>query len=336
MSPAPSSGQESGPRAPAVLGALVAREVGKSFRRRDGQWVQALDAVSFSVSPGSLVALAGPDGAGKTTLLRLVAGLLLADRGGIEVLGLDVAGSPQAVQERISYMPQRFGLYEDLTVRENLDLYADLHGIDAAERRRRYPVLLEMTALGAFQGRLAGRLSGGMKQKLGLACTLVRSPDLLLLDEPTVGIDPLSRRELWEIVRHLVQAEGITVVLSTSYLDEAERCDQAVVLHAGRVLVDGPPAEVTALAAGRTFVVSPPPGQTARSLQARLLRHPGVVDAVPAAGRVRFVSRGERAGRRGRHGRCRGTDRRAFRGRLHGAAGGDPRPAGRGEPARGL
>src|SRR5262249_8270203 len=159
-----------------------------------------------------------------TTLIRLIAGLMTSDRGKLKVLEVDVAADPQAVQSQIGYMPQKFGLYEDLTVQENMDLYADLHGVRAHERQERYPQLMNMTALGRFVDRLAGRLSGGMKQKLGLACTLIRSPELLLLDEPTVGVDPLSRRELWEIVQRLVQEQGLTVLLSTSYLDEAERC----------------------------------------------------------------------------------------------------------------
>ncbi len=268
---------------------IAARHVSKRFELKTGEGVQALDDVSLEVRAGTLTSLVGPDGGGKTTLIRLAAGLLTADEGRVEVLGLDAAADAQAVQERIGYMPQRFGLYEDLSVQENLDLYADLHGIGRAERARRYPELMEMTALGPFTKRLAGRLSGGMKQKLGLACTLVRSPELLLLDEPTVGVDPLSRRELWEIVLRLVADEGLTVLLSTSYLDEAERCDHALVLHAGKVIADGRPAEVTEAAAGRTFVATPAAGQTARELQARLLAEPGIVDAVPAAGRVRFV-----------------------------------------------
>src|SRR5262249_18619838 len=146
-----------------------------------------------------------------------------------------------------------------------------------------------MTALGPFAQRLAGRLSGGMKQKLGLACTLVRAPELLLLDEPTVGVDPLSRRELWEIILQLVHDQGLTVFLSTSYLDEAERCAHVVVLHQGRVLAQGRPAAVSGLAAGRTFLAEPPAGQTARGLQARLLAEPGVGDAVRGGGRVRLV-----------------------------------------------
>jgi ABC-2 type transport system ATP-binding protein len=236
-----------------------------------------------------LTALVGPDGAGKTTLIRLAAGLLRADSGQLEVLGIDVARDPQQIQDRISYMPQRFGLYEDLTVSENLDLYADLHGVTQEARARRYPRLMEMTNLGKFTGRLAGKLSGGMKQKLGLACTLVRSPDLLLLDEPTVGVDPLSRRELWDIVRDLVDSQGLTVLLSTAYLDEAERCGHVVVLHQGKVLAQGPPGDITAIARGRVFVAELAAGQSPRGVQSRLLDEPDVIDAVPDGGRVRFV-----------------------------------------------
>jgi ABC-2 type transport system ATP-binding protein len=268
---------------------LWSRDIRKSFRRDTGEVVQALDGVSLDVGHGTLTALVGPDGAGKTTFLRLVAGLMLADTGVLRVLGLDVAADPQQVQSRISYMPQKFGLYEDLSVLENLNLYADLHGVTAQERQKQYPRLMEMTALGPFTHRLAGRLSGGMKQKLGLACTLVRAPELLLLDEPTVGVDPLSRRELWEIILHLVQMQSLTVLLSTSYLDEAERCQHVVVLHEGKVLAQGTPASVTGLAAGRTFLAEPCAGQPARGLQVRLLDDPGVVDAVPEGGRVRLV-----------------------------------------------
>jgi ABC-2 type transport system ATP-binding protein len=196
--------------------------------------VHALAGVSLEVPAGTLTALVGPDGAGKTTLLRLMAGLMRADEGELHVLGIDVSADPQAVQDRISYMPQRFGLYDDLSVQENLDLYADLHGVPPDKRRERYARLMEMTDLGRFTDRPAGKLSGGMKQKLGLACTLVRSPDLLLLDEPTVGVDPLSRRELWQIVQQLVDDEKLSVIVSTAYLDEAERCSQVFVLREGR------------------------------------------------------------------------------------------------------
>jgi ABC-2 type transport system ATP-binding protein len=263
--------------------------VRKTFRRETGESVLALDNISFSVGQGELAALVGPDGAGKTTLLRLLGGLVKADSGIVTVLGVDAARDPQAIQSRISYMPQLFGLYDDLTVRENLDLYADLHGVTAEERRTQYTRLMGMTGLDPFQKRLAGKLSGGMKQKLGLACTLVRTPELLLLDEPTVGVDPLSRRELWEIIRQLVN-EGLTVLLSSSYLDEAESCERVLVLNEGKKLAEGPPAEVSRLALGRTFLAQPPGGMKPRDFQARLLDEPDIVDAVPEGGHVRFVS----------------------------------------------
>jgi ABC-2 type transport system ATP-binding protein len=272
-----------------VMVPIVGSDIHKTFRLGSGEVLRALDGVSLEARHGTLTALVGPDGAGKTTLIRLVAGLVSPDSGTLNVLDINVVARPQAVQDRIGYMPQKFGLYEDLSVQENLDLYADLHGISAAERQRQYPRLLEMTALASFTKRLAGKLSGGMKQKLGLACTLVRSPELVLLDEPTVGVDPLSRRELWDIILHLVKNEGLTVLLSTSYLDEAERCDHVIVLYSGRVLAQGKPGDITAGAGERAFIAEPPPGRTARGLQARLLEEPDVIDAVPEAGRVRIV-----------------------------------------------
>ena len=270
---------------------LFGRDIRKTFRRESGELVHALDGISLVVEHGTLTALVGPDGAGKTTLIRLTAGLMQLDEGELKILGIDVSVDPQQVQDRIGYMPQKFGLYEDLTVQENLDLYADLHGVTVDERRERYRRLMGMTALGPFTSRLAGRLSGGMKQKLGLACTLVRSPELLLLDEPTVGVDPLSRRELWEIILQLVKDQGLTVLLSTSYLDEAERCDHVIVMHEGKVLKQGRPSDVSGLAAGRVFLAEPPTSRKAREFQARLLDHPDVLDAVPEGGRVRLVLR---------------------------------------------
>ncbi len=255
-----------------------------------GERVVALDDVSLSARAGELTALVGPDGAGKTTFIRLACGLMKADAGSLQVLGHDVAAHPQRVQDRVSYMPQRFGLYEDLTVQENLDLYADLHGVPQKQRRERYGSLLEMTDLARFTARPAGNLSGGMKQKLGLACTLVRSPDLLLLDEPSVGVDPLSRRDLWRIIEQLLQKEKLSVLVSTAYMDEAERCAQVFVMHEGRLLADGPPASLTRRAEGLTYRVAPPHGTPARDLQARLLDAAQiVVDAVPKGGAVRFI-----------------------------------------------
>ena len=264
----------------------------RRFTGPDGRPLVALDRVSLSVPRGQLTALVGPDGAGKTTLMRMMAGLLAPDEGSLRVLGLDVTRDAQAVQDRISYMPQRFGLYEDLSVQENLDLYADLHGVPQAVRRERFARLMAMTDLARFTARPAGKLSGGMKQKLGLACTLVRSPELLLLDEPSVGVDPLSRRDLWEILLQLVRDEQLSVVVSTAYMDEAERCAHVHVMNAGHVLADGMPQALAQRAQGLTFVAMPPGGMAARMLQARLLDAASVVvDAVPRGGQVRFIRR---------------------------------------------
>jgi len=250
--------------------------------------VQALEEVSFAIQPGRVTGLIGPDGAGKTTLMRLAAGLLLPDTGAISVLGLDSRARPLAVQSCIGYMPQRFGLYEDLSVQENLDLYADLQGVAMTERSARYAQLMRMTGLDPFTRRLAGRLSGGMKQKLGLACALLRAPQLLLLDEPTVGVDPVSRRELWQIVYRQVQETGMSVLLSTAYLDEAERCDEVILLHQGKLLGQGEPAQFSRSVAGRIFQVSAK-GLSHRRLQAQLSRAPGVLDALSEGETVRLV-----------------------------------------------
>src|SRR5487761_1328077 len=241
--------------------------VSKSFRT-GGRVVQALDHVSITVRRGIVTGLIGPDGAGKTTLMRLIAGLLSPDQGEIHVLGIELS-DPQAVQSIIGYMPQRFGLYEDLSVQENLDLYSDLHAVALADRSARYADLTRMTGLAPFTSRLAGKLSGGMKQKLGLACSLVGSPPLLLLDEPTVGVDPLSRRELWEIIHRLVKERGATVLLSTAYLDEAERCTEVILMHEGKLLGQDDPAAFTRKVEGRSFQVFAP-AVSKRSLQERV------------------------------------------------------------------
>ena len=277
--------------APAAVPVIEGRGLCKSFSGPANEIVRAVDEVSICARTGALTALVGPDGAGKTTLIRMIAGLMVADQGELTVLGLDPGRDPQTLQNRIGYMPQKFGLYEDLSVQENLDLYADMHGVSAEDRRKRYPELMEMTALGPFTRRLAGKLSGGMKQKLGLACALVKSPDLLLLDEPTVGVDPLSRRELWDIINRLAREHDVPVLLSTSYLDEAAHCDHVLVLHAGKVLFEGPPGEVAKLAEGRTFSVQAQTGEPARELQARLLDEAEVLDAAPEAGMARVIRR---------------------------------------------
>jgi ABC-2 type transport system ATP-binding protein len=235
--------------------ALQLDSVRRSFRSGK-RVIQAVDGITASALRGTVTGLIGPDGAGKTTLLRLVAGLLKADDGRIEVLGVDVGRNPLAVQAKLGYMPQHFGLYEDLTVRENLNLYADLQGVPESARQARYDQLMQMTGLGPFTGRMAGRLSGGMKQKLGLACTLLHPPELLLLDEPTVGVDPVSRRELWEIIEHLTREANTTVLFSTAYLDEAERCSKVLLIHDGTLLGSGSPETYTREMTGHTFLAT--------------------------------------------------------------------------------
>jgi ABC-type multidrug transport system, ATPase component len=229
-------------------------EVSKSFARGKER-VQALDTLNFSLRAGTITGLLGPDGAGKTTLMRLSTGLLLPDSGTVSVLGADTRVQANAIQKQIGYMPQRFGLYEELSVQENLDLYADLQGLNREEMRTRQQELLKLTALGPFGTRPAGALSGGMKQKLGLACALLRAPQLLLLDEPTVGVDPIARRELWDIIQGL-RERGLTVLMSTAYFDEAERCDEVILLHQGKLLKKETPAAFGAVLQGRCFLVT--------------------------------------------------------------------------------
>jgi ABC-2 type transport system ATP-binding protein len=269
--------------------ALLLEDVHKTFRAGK-RTIKALDGITAQVHHGMVTGLIGPDGAGKTTLMRLTAGLLRPDSGHLKVLGIDVVREPLQVQTCIGYMPQRFGLYEDLTVQQNLDLYADLQGVLRSERPARYEELTHMTALGPFTNRLAGDLSGGMKQKLGLACTLVRPPRLLLLDEPTVGVDPVSRRELWSIVYRLVEQEKLTVLLSTSYLDEAERCQQVIVFHNGRLLGQGSPTSFSEQVRGRSFHITTSQSSR-RALHERLTHTPGVVDAIIQGEGVRVVTK---------------------------------------------
>ena len=269
---------------------IRAEQLNKVFPLKKGQTVEALKSLDLTVKQGGLTAIIGPDGAGKTTFMRLVAGLMRPTGGRLTVLGLDSVQGAGEIQTRISYMPQKFGLYEDLTVQENMDLYADLHGVPAQTRPARFDKLLTMMGLERFTGRLAGKLSGGMKQKLGLACTLVRSPELLLLDEPTVGVDPLSRRELWEILKEFVRDENLTVLVNTAYMNEAALCGQVYVLHKGALLAHGTPDDLRAIAAGRCYSCTPPPGEPTRILQAHLIDDTDhVVDAVPKGGDVHFI-----------------------------------------------
>jgi ABC-2 type transport system ATP-binding protein len=261
----------------------------EGLTKRFGDTAPALDAVSGEIADSAITGLVGPDGAGKTTLMRIIAGLIAADGGTIEVLGCDPARDAAHVHTAIGYMPQRFGLYEDLSVGENLRLYADLRGLPRAERAARFAELLEFTDLLRFTDRRAGLLSGGMKQKLGLACALIRKPRLLLLDEPSVGVDPISRRELWRMVAGL-KDEGVGVVWSTAYLDEAEACDHVVLLNEGKLVFDGKPHDLTRRTEGRVFRMT---GITERrrSVLATVLGEPSVLDGVIQGQALRLVVR---------------------------------------------
>jgi ABC-2 type transport system ATP-binding protein len=261
--------------------------------RKEFGSVAALGGISAQLPKGLILGLVGPDGAGKTTLIRLLAGLMEPTAGTIEVLGRSPLAEGGQTQAEVGYMPQRFGLYEDLSVLDNLNLYANLRALDREARRRRFAELLEFTALAPFTDRLAGKLSGGMKQKLGLACALLGSPKLLLLDEPGVGVDPLSRRELWRMVSDLVD-NGVTVLWSTAYLEEAERCSRIWLLDRGKLLHDGAPEELSARVRGRVFRRRGGSGRS-RQLAENEMTHEGVIDAVIQGSSVRIVTSAEHA-----------------------------------------
>lgn len=276
---------------------VIAENLYKHFIVKPGKKkIDALTNINIEIPAGKLTALIGPDGAGKTTFMRLICGLMMPSEGNITVLGINTKENPQEIQNRISYMPQRFGLYEDLSIQENLNLYADLYGVPKEIREDRFDQLLKMTGLEEFTKRQAGKLSGGMKQKLGLACTLVRSPELLLLDEPTVGVDPLSRRELWEILQKLVKEEKLTVLVNTAYMDEAELCHKVIVIHKSSILAMGTPKELSLIGENRCFKIQPPAGIPSRILQTKLLDDKkNIVDAVPEGGEVRFITQSDEA-----------------------------------------
>jgi ABC-2 type transport system ATP-binding protein len=269
---------------------LAVRNLGKEFISKKGPGIQALKNVSFEARRRQVTGLVGADGAGKTTLIRTAAGLIVPTEGSVTVLGLDSVVDTIEIQSRVGYMPQKFGLYQDLTVKENMDLYADLQGVPSSQRKDRYHRLLQMTGLEPYTRRMAGALSGGMKQKLGLACSLIKSPQMLLLDEPTVGVDPISRRELWKIVYELVEKDGIGVLLSTAYLDEAERCDHVVVLHEGEKLAQGTPREFKEQVGQKVALVEPPADIKPRQIHTQLIGKAHIVDATIRSGRVRVVT----------------------------------------------
>lgn len=238
--------------------------------------VLAVDHLRFEVHPGEIFGLVGPDGAGKTTTLRMLAGVLTPDSGSATVAGCDIVRDPEAAKAHISYMPQRFGLYDDLTVEENIRFYGDVFGVPRADREQRTRQLLDAAGMDPFTTRLAGKLSGGMKQKLGLVCALIHHPRVILLDEPTNGVDPVSRRDFWRILYSL-QKEGIAILMSTAYLDEAERCHRVALLHQGRILFCETPAELkTHLRGAVLSVVSPEP----RRARAALAGADGVLNAL--------------------------------------------------------
>src|SRR5689334_18372868 len=262
--------------------AIRVRNVAKKYGS-----VEALRDVSFEVRRGELFGLVGPDGAGKTTFLRLLACLLRADGGMAEVDGVDVSKDPAEVKRRIGYMSQRFSLSGTLSVLENLVYVAEVWGVDPAARRTRIQRLLEFSRLGPFQKRLAKDLSGGMKQKLALAACLIHQPKILLLDEPTIGVDPLSRRDFWLILYDLLQ-EGSTILLSTPYMDEAERCGRVGFLLGGRMIACGSPADLKAQLGVRVLelrCVSP------RRAQQRLRTLPGFAHAVIFGDRIHVTLR---------------------------------------------
>jgi len=238
--------------------------------------VAAVDGLSFTVERGEIFGLVGPDGAGKTATMRMLAGVMQPDAGSIVIDGIDVVSDPETGKQHISYMPQRFGLYEDLTVDENIRFYADLFEVPARDREERAARLLAASGMSQFRSRLAGQLSGGMKQKLGLSCALVHTPRILLLDEPTTGVDPVSRRDFWRILYDL-REEGVTIVISTAYLDEAERCNRLALLHGGRVLYCDTPAALKQHMPGAIVAISSPAGREARAAIAGL---EGVGDAL--------------------------------------------------------
>lgn len=256
----------------------------RAVTRRFGK-LTAVDRLSLELAEGEIFGLVGPDGAGKTTTLRMLGGLLDPDEGAISIAGLDVATQLDRVKDQAGYMAQRFGLYGDLTVEENLRFYSDLFSVNAAERERMVSEFLQLTRMAAFRHRPAAKLSGGMKQKLALICTLLHRPRVLLLDEPTNGVDPLSRRDFWEILYRLA-SEGMTILVTTSYLDEAERCNRVGLMHRGRLIECAPPAELKARLAPRSFRLR---SGDLRAAREALQRTSGVISAEPAGAALHVI-----------------------------------------------
>lgn len=265
----------------AASGTVVAQDLTRRFGA-----LTAVDRLSFSVRHGELFGLLGPDGAGKTTTLRMLSGVLRPTAGEAFLGGVGVVDDPERVKHGLAYMSQRFGLYADLTVLENIDFYADLYRVPRAERPARYERLFHFSSLGPFKDRLAGNLSGGMKQKLGLSCALVHEPEILLLDEPTFGVDPVSRRELWLIVHEMV-GRGVTAIVSTAYMDEAERFDRVALIHEGRLLALDTPEALQRGIAGSILDVRV--GERVRDARRAALAVPGVRTATAFGDRLHLA-----------------------------------------------
>ncbi|NYH14130.1 ABC transporter ATP-binding protein [Paraburkholderia bryophila] len=244
--------------------------------------VHAVRGISIDIARGEIFGLVGPDGAGKTTIMRMLAGVLRPDSGEIGLEDIDVVAAPERAKAALSYMPQRFGLYEDLSVAENISFYGELFGVPRKTQRERSDQLLEAAGLVPFRQRLAGQLSGGMKQKLGLVCALIHTPRVLLLDEPTTGVDPVSRRDFWEILYNLRES-GVTIVLSTAYMDEAERCSRLALLHAGEIRQCDTPARLKQAMPGALLAVAAP---DPRAVHDALIDAPGVLGVLLMGDRV--------------------------------------------------
>jgi ABC-2 type transport system ATP-binding protein len=264
----------------AEIEAIVVRDLVRGF-----PGVKAVDRLSFAVNYGEIFGLVGPDGAGKTTTMRMLAGVLLPDGGEARVAGFDVARDAERVKLNISYMSQRFGLYEDLTVEENIRFYAEVYGVKRAVYGERSERLLLAADMQKFCKRLAGNLSGGMKQKLGLICALIHTPRVLLLDEPTNGVDPVSRRDFWKILYSLL-GEGVAILTSTSYLDEAERCHRVALLHEGRLLFCDTPRELKRTLENAVIAIAAP---EPRKVRAAIEKVPGIRNVVLVGDGVHLV-----------------------------------------------
>lgn len=271
---------------------IVLDKVTKQFVQNNQPVTIAIKPLSITLSAHGVTGLVGPDGAGKTTLLRMLAGLLTPSEGQITVAGLNPIENRDQLRTIVGYMPQKFGLYEDLTVLENLNLFADLRDIKSEDRQQIFDKLLKFTDLARFTERLAGKLSGGMKQKLGLACTLLGDPQILLLDEPSVGVDPISRKELWQMVHQLAN-EGMLIIWSTSYLDEAEQCKSILLLNKGELLFQGQPQRLTQRVANRVYLLSS--STSNRTLLQTVLKLPTVSDGVIEGDNIRLIIKSDQS-----------------------------------------